>query len=301
MADFFLEVNPDVGLQVERLIHVIFNHPHVSPLRDEYAMFMAQAAALRSADTSRQVGAVIVDEDGELVATGCNEVPKPGGGVYWSGDDPDHRDFTHGTDPNARMGREVLEEIFKHLKDAGWLSDEQSRKNPDALAEDARRMELFEHARVGNLIEFGRVVHAEMNALVHAARQGLPVRGRSLYCTTFPCHGCARHIIGAGIGRVVYVEPYPKSLASHLYPEAIKLEGSGTGVAFEPFTGVAPNRYLEFFRFGRRKDSYGYADQWVPRQARPRIRPLGNPPPWLLAELQLCGTLLKALEKLSWI
>lgn len=299
LADFFLDAGRDLKRQVERLIRILFNHPHVSPERDEYAMFMAHAAALRSADMSRQVGAVVVDEDGELVATGCNEVPKASGGVYWSGDEDDRRDFRNGSDPNAIIGREVLQEVFSQLKAAGWLSEEKAAKGADALVEDARHRDLFERARVGNLIEFGRVVHAEMNALLHAARQGLSVRHRSLFCTTFPCHGCARHIIGAGIARVVYIEPYPKSLAARLYPEAIRLSGDGVGIPFDPFSGVAPRRYLEFFGFGRRKDTHGYAFEWIPEQARPRVRPLSSP--WLLAERSLCSRLLKALEDRSWI
>jgi deoxycytidylate deaminase len=300
LADFFLDLTRDVKGQLERLVQILFNHPHMSPSRDEYAMFMAQAASLRSADMSRQVGAVIVDEDGEVVATGCNEVPKPGGGIYWSGDDPDYRDCKQGSDPNALMGREVLQEVFKSLRAAGWLSETATGRDANALVADAQRMGLFERARVGNLIEFGRVVHAEMNALVHAARLGLGVRGRSLYCTTFPCHGCARHIIGAGIAQVVYIEPYPKSLAIELYPEAIGLgTADGKRVAFTAFTGVAPRRYLEFFGFGRRKDPHGYAVDWRPKEAHPRIRPLGSP--WLFAERHLCGSLLKALEDRAWI
>ncbi|MEX1361675.1 MAG: deaminase, partial [Nannocystaceae bacterium] len=300
LADFFVDLECNIKDQLERLIHLVFYHPHMSPTREEYGMFMAQAAALRSADTSRQVGAVIVDEDGELVATGCNEVPKPGGGIYWSGDDPDHRDFRGGTDPNALMGREVLHEVFKNLKAAGWLSDERAKRPPEGLVEDARSIELFEHARVGNLIEFGRVVHAEMNALLHAARQGVRIRGRALYCTTFPCHGCARHLIGAGIARVVYVEPYPKSLALDLYPNAIEIGASGsTKLSFVPFTGVAPRRYLEFFGYGRRKDDHGYATNWDPDKARPRMRPLGSP--WLLPEHELSVNLLRVLEDRAWI
>jgi deoxycytidylate deaminase len=299
LADFFLDAGGDLRHQIERLVHLLFGHPHMSPSRGEYAMFMAQAAALRSADMSRQVGAVIVDEDGEIVAAGCNEVPKPGGGVYWTGDEPDHRDFNRGSDPNALMGREILQEVFGQLKDAGWLADDKAAEDPSALVEEARRMQLFEHARVGNLIEFGRVVHAEMNALVHAARHGLRARDRSLYCTTFPCHGCARHIIGAGIARVVYIEPYPKSLAVELYPEAIAPGATGKELVFSAFTGVAPRRYLDSFGFGRRKDPHGYAVKWVPLQARPRARPLGSP--YLLAEQDLCDILLDALRDSSWI
>lgn len=298
LADFFLDAGGDLRKQVARLVHLLFEHPGMSPTRDEYAMFMAQAVALRSADMSRQVGAVLVDAEGEVVAAGCNEVPKPGGGVYWSGDEPDLRDFKLGSDPNALMGRELLGEVFGQLKRAGWLGPDVAALEPAALVEQARTKGLFEAARVGNLIEFGRVVHAEMNALMHAARHGIRVDGHRLYCTTFPCHGCARHIIGAGIAEVIYIEPYPKSLAVALYPGAISLGPSSQAVVFRSFTGVAPRRYLELFGFGRRKDTRGYAVEWAPLAARPRARQLGNP--HLYAERVLCDTLLKVLKDRSW-
>lgn len=168
LADFFLDLGSDGQPQIKRLIELLFGHPHMSPSRDEYAMFMAHAVALRSADMSRQVGAAIVDEDGEVLAAGCNEVPKPGGGVYWAGDASDHRDFQKGKDPNARLSREVLEEVFKALGGRGWLSAEQADRSPAALAEAARAAKVFEGARITNL------------------------DGKRLFCTTFPCHICAR-------------------------------------------------------------------------------------------------------------
>ena len=45
-----------------------------------------------------------------------------------------------------------------------------------------------------------------------------------MYVTTFPCHNCAKHIIAAGLERVVYLEPYPKSRAKTLYDEDITPE-----------------------------------------------------------------------------
>jgi hypothetical protein len=64
--------------------------------------------------------------------------------------------------------------------------------------------------------------------------------------------------VAAGIVRVVYVEPYPKSLALHLHKDAIALAGNElqneTGapqkrdkVRFEPFVGVGPRRFLDLF------------------------------------------------------
>lgn len=297
LGDFFLDAGGDLRRQIERLVHVLFSHPQTSPTRDEYAMFSAQAVALRSSDMSRQIGAAIVDADGEVLAVGCNEVPKPGGGVYWTGDKPDCRDFRQGSDPNAIMGREILLEVFRELKQAGWLGSEHAKLQPSVLVEEAREAKLLDRARISNLIEFGRVVHAEMNALVYAARRGIPVDGQKLYCTTFPCHVCARHLIGAGICSIVFIEPYPKSLALELYPEVVD-PAADQRVSFRPFTGIAPRRYLEFFDFGRRKDARGYALCWDPGGAEPRVRSLGNP--HLLAEKALCDKLQRTLaENLS--
>lgn len=133
--------------------------------------------------------------------------------------------------------------------------------------------------RVMNLTEFTRAVHAEMEALSSATRTGVSVRGATLYTTTFPCHGCAKHIVVAGITRVVYVEPYPKSLAIDLHNDSIAVEEQQEGeqpkVRFVPFVGIAPRRYDALFSTTtqegtriRRKDAAGNV---VEGQIRVRI------------------------------
>ena len=64
--------------------------------RVQYGMSIAQNAAYRSSDLSRQIGAVIFSESGEILSQGCNEVPKAFGGSYWDGELPDHRDIKIG-------------------------------------------------------------------------------------------------------------------------------------------------------------------------------------------------------------
>lgn len=87
-ADIFVDAsNPNtISGQVTRLVNILFGHPYITPTVDEYGMFHAKAAALRSADLSRQVGAVIMTPDGEIIAAGCNEVPKAGGGRFGKGE-----------------------------------------------------------------------------------------------------------------------------------------------------------------------------------------------------------------------
>lgn len=51
-------------------------------------------------------------------------------------------------------------------------------------------------------------VHAEANAIVHAALYGVGINGAELHTTRMPCRGCAGMIINAGIKRVVYYEDH---------------------------------------------------------------------------------------------
>ncbi|MDZ7714353.1 MAG: anti-phage dCTP deaminase [Rhodovibrio sp.] len=230
-GDFFIEQRDDVLSQCNRFINLIFGHPYMTPTRDEYAMFHAFATARRSADLSRQVGAVITNSEGGIISVGCNEVPKPGGGSVWAEDVDDASDdqtFVLAKMPVRFMKNQIVTEIFKSIKDKKpeILSESYRKKNPGEICDEALRDKenpFLKETRAANIIEFGRIVHAEMSAITDAARRGLSIANSTLYCTTFPCHMCARHIISAGIMRVVYIEPYPKSMAQQ------PLQGCGPG------------------------------------------------------------------------
>jgi cytidine deaminase len=120
--------------------------------------------------------------------------------------------------------------------------------------------DLLASTGLRDLIEYGRAVHAELAAIIDAARRGVAVEGTTMYVTTFPCHHCARHIVASGIRRVVYIYPYAKSLARMLHGDALEVEPGQEGtskVAFEPFLGVAPRSYSNFFTMPIRKRADG--------------------------------------------
>jgi len=53
-----------------------------------------------------------------------------------------------------------------------------------------------------------RTLHAEQNAIIQAARFGIPLEGTTLFCRMTPCRTCAMIIINAGIKRVVCEKRY---------------------------------------------------------------------------------------------
>ncbi|MBU0467870.1 MAG: cytidine/deoxycytidylate deaminase family protein [Candidatus Omnitrophica bacterium] len=65
-----------------------------------------------------------------------------------------------------------------------------------------------------------RTNHAEMNALIQAAKQGNAVDGAIAYVTNMPCTTCAKALIGAGIKRVVIFSGYHDTLAKDFFAKA---------------------------------------------------------------------------------
>ena len=64
---------------------------------------------------------------------------------------------------------------------------------------------------VGHMMENGHCVatiHAEANALLQAARNGVRIEGADIYTTASPCWPCFKLIANAGLGRIVYGEFY---------------------------------------------------------------------------------------------
>lgn len=51
-------------------------------------------------------------------------------------------------------------------------------------------------------------IHAEMNAIVWAAREWIAVEWATIYCTYEPCFDCTRAIIAAGLKKIVFAEKY---------------------------------------------------------------------------------------------
>lgn len=55
-------------------------------------------------------------------------------------------------------------------------------------------------------------IHAEMNAILFAARNGVSVQGSTLYSTLQPCWQCSKNIIQSGVKTIIYKEKYGRLL-----------------------------------------------------------------------------------------
>ncbi|MBU2512791.1 cytidine deaminase [bacterium] len=189
LSDFFVHFDGNSDKfqnDLWRILDLMFGRPYVTPTFDEFAMFMAFSASLRSADLSRQIGAVVA-KDKNIVATGANDIPKAGGGLYWPEyneerneiiDAEDGRDYKRGEDSNAKEKQRIIQDILEKVP-----------KEHREVIEGC-----LKKSRIKDITEYGRVVHAEMEAILACARNNISTMGAAIYCTTFPCHNCAKHI-----------------------------------------------------------------------------------------------------------
>lgn len=103
--------NPtDIETGIKRFLNAFFGKNDHSPSIDEFGSYIAKGASLRSVDLSRQVGAAILNPEGDLITVGFNDVPKAGGGNYWFDDDPKNRDIDDKFEPNkVETNRMILD------------------------------------------------------------------------------------------------------------------------------------------------------------------------------------------------
>src|SRR6185369_2456128 len=146
-ANYFIYQNKNLQRQIKRFVDVLFNDPFAEPTYEEYFMFCAQAAAYRSLDLDRQVGAIIVNIENEMVASGFNDVSKVGGGHFFHHDHPmhdpkekleDQRDFRQPFDFNHKY----LDQIAANIADKLGLNNEEHGK----LREEIRAVTEFKRS-----------------------------------------------------------------------------------------------------------------------------------------------------------
>ncbi len=273
LGDVFLDGRTDQRLAdtSNRFVDAFFGKNSIGPTRDEYGSYVAKGNSLRSVDLSRQVGAAIFNKDGDLIASGCNDVPKPLGGIYWDEDTEKQRDIDIGGEANKR---EVNRIVFDFLDTLGGLGLLPEGDKPSKILEKPENKNAILESLIGGITEYGRMVHAEMNALADAARLGLSIKNATIYVTTYPCHNCAKHLVAAGVSRIVFIEPYPKSKAEVLFRNIIEQDNNQSQiVSIEHFYGISPRRFRDIFEKGKRQSKSGKIDEWYLDRREPRLGP----------------------------
>lgn len=257
MSDAFIRVDGDsvARREMRRTVEIMFGDPKAeAPSVEEYGMNLARQTSLRSPELGLRVGAAILSPAGDVLATGYNHHPTASGAPEYDFAAVDLQGLARNT-----MHLLADAELLSPAAVSGLNSD------PDKFIRALLKGPMKE-SQLRGVTEYQRPVHAEMDALLSALRQGVDVAGATIYVTDFPCHGCARHLIALKL-TLVYLVPYTKSKAADMY-------GDDTD-KFMPFNGVTPSRYQQWFGDGMsedRKDDYDRRRSWT-KDERKRAMP----------------------------
>jgi deoxycytidylate deaminase len=193
------------------------------PTEEETYMSMAYCASLISECFKRQVGAVVVDETGDVISVGYNENPPPL--------KPCNREFFD-------CFREMyIDELMADLKYCP-LCGKKLKGFIYPYECPACKENIYRSIVRDRAMSRCSALHAEERAIMNAGSKNL--RNSKMYVTTFPCFNCARKILEAGIRAVWYVESYPDKDSLDVFDRA------GT-VILQKFEGVKARAYFRLF------------------------------------------------------
>jgi len=133
LADYFIhnkQSSSNLKKAIQRFIDLVHGVNGKTPTKDEKGMYEAFSASLQSACLSRQVGASIMDQEGDIVSTGCNDVPAFGGGLYTAEHgDEDRRCIFKGKKCYNDLHKNKLQKQFEEiLEDISFEASDTEQK-----------------------------------------------------------------------------------------------------------------------------------------------------------------------------
>ncbi len=251
ISDIHLVNDPDAnskkpqGLtkQIAHYVSLILHPGLVPPFNEERTMQIAYTAKYNSGCLSRQVGAVITDEQFSIKSIGWNDVPE--------GQTPcilrnSYHVFRQRADEMAYSNYELNEEDFQLKLEEKIISkigsSEESRLNgrhvPYCFKDIYNDKEKGENNQVHT-----RSLHAEENAFLQISKHGgQGIKGGKLFTTASPCELCAKKAYQLGIKEIYYIDLYPGISKKHI------LENGRFRPVMKMFSGAVGRAYIHLYQ-----------------------------------------------------
>jgi deoxycytidylate deaminase/dephospho-CoA kinase len=220
--------NNELSCQLFWYISLILHPGLVTPTSIERCMQLAYSVKLNSGCISRQVGAVITDQNYSIKAVGWNNSPQGqtpcvlrNAEELLNGGEEGVYSIYERTDEKFHQ---VLEQTYHPVKGSERLCG----RNLSFCFKDLQNEVEGEKNQVHT-----RSLHAEENAFLQLAKYGgEPIQGGVLFSTASPCELCSKKAYQLGIKKVVYIDPYPGISREHILgagteiPELILFRGA---------------------------------------------------------------------------
>ncbi|MHA3183322.1 deaminase [Legionella pneumophila] len=236
----------NISKEINKFISLLDGSNEDYPTQDEFGMSLAFQVSVRSNfPNNRHIGAAILSSYGEVISVASIRAPCPSSNPTLF----DQYQVQDGYLVYRNKITQWKKFLTEHYQKCEHL-DSHKEKN---ILDDISNF-------LNDSLDFHPCTHAEIAAIIDAAKLGISVRKSTLYTTTFPCHLCAKEIINAGISKVIYLEAYPKSKNKELYPKLIDFDPSHTSslLPFCFYSGIGPKRFLYVYSVKNKKQSSEY-------------------------------------------
>ncbi|HEY8937856.1 MAG TPA: hypothetical protein VIM65_21675 [Cyclobacteriaceae bacterium] len=228
----------------------LIRHPGlVTPTAYERCMQVAYNAKYNSGCISRQVGAVVTEENFSIKAVGWNDVPR--GSVSCL--QRNVLDYTMESGPSdvfaysdyERQGRsenskgKIFREEFIKIYKTGYTKAQLGGRNCPFCFKSAYNSFEGNENQVHT-----RSLHAEENAMLQIAKDGgSALHGGNLFTTASPCELCSKKAFQLGIKNIYYIDPYPGIANNHI----LKTGDSKHHPSLHLFSGAVGRAYHKLY------------------------------------------------------
>ena len=220
-------------------------HPGlVTPTNVERCMQIAYNAKLNSGCLSRQVGAVITDENYYIKAIGWNEVPQGQISCGLRAIDSYFSDRDKDTFSKFELENSEFKESLNQLKCKYFCKDSEECKAFKAYNVSYCFKDVYNAIKNDKNQVYTRSLHAEENAFLQASKfGGQGILGGKLFVTASPCELCSKKAYQLGIKDIYFIDPYPGIAATHI----LKLGAKETNPDLHIFFGAIGNAYVTLY------------------------------------------------------
>ena len=250
IADVFI-FNPDsesktyaeTKRQIIRYVSLIMHPGLIPPTNEERCMQVAYVSKLNSGCLSRQVGAVISDNEYNIISLGWNSAPE--NQIPCNLRSLFSLIHSDSEDPIGMSKFERTDEDFKNFLKQKTNNIEFTLLNGRNCAycfKDAYNAFKKQKNQVHT-----RSIHAEEMAFLQAARIGAPsVKDGFLFTTASPCELCSKKACHTGISKIYYIDQYPGISFNHVincgdeFPEMIPYHGAIGRAYTQLYTQILP-------------------------------------------------------------
>ncbi|MHB2054519.1 anti-phage dCTP deaminase [Pantoea sp. SGAir0418] len=195
----------------------LMQHPGlISPTSMERVMQVACSVKLNSGCISRQVGAVVTDDNNSIKSVGWNDVAKGQIPCAMRSIDGLLNDFDINQyseyERNNQKFREKAKDLLIKFKPINIKNEIFKGRTISYCFKDI-------HNSIDNKSNqvHTRALHAEENAFLQLVKYGNSgIEGGKLYTTASPCELCAKKAYQLGISEVIFIDPYPGITQDHI-------------------------------------------------------------------------------------